>query len=136
MSRRTTLAYTDSDDDPKWSTPESNLIGANFKCIALSLFLAGAYWWLPRRNKYVLVAILYFTYLALAWYDHLYRCQRNLKPTYLAYFYQYLKPYDGKQREEWRLWPNSLRKKIFVVDMIILAILVALLPWFLAWNPK
>ena len=119
-----------------WNTPEANLVGANWKCIFISLFLAGAYWYLPNRNKYVLVAILYLTYLAIAWYDHIYKCERNLKPTYLAYYYKWFKPYDGKQREEFRNWPAKLKRKILVVDLIILGLILLALPTFLKWKPK
>ena len=118
-----------------WYDPEYNLVGANFKCIALSLGLAGFYWWAPPKNKFILVGILYFTYLALAYYDVWYECQRNLKPTFLAYLYSWAKP-KGKQRDEWESWPESLKRKIRFWDTVVIAIIISLTPAFIAWQPK
>lgn len=118
-----------------YDTPDKALVGANAKCIILSIALAAGYWFLPRRNKWILLAILYFTYLAIAWYDYYYRCERDMRPTYLAYFYDFLKPPKSRQVLEWKAWPPELKRKIQRVDLIILIIIIAITPWFLRWKP-
>jgi hypothetical protein len=64
--------------------------------------LAGGYWYLPSRNKYVLAALAYFPYLALAWYDWIYACQHG--PTYLAHFYSWAKPQGSRQIQIYKNW--------------------------------
>ena len=118
------------------ATADEALVGANAKCIVGSIALALAYWILPKRNKWVLLFILYSTYLAIAWYDWAYACKRDMRPTYLAFFYDFLKPQDSRQVREWKQWPSRLRRKILVVDVAILCILIILFPFFLAWDPK
>lgn len=85
-------------------------ISFNYKCIAMSIFFAGFYWFAPPKNKWVLVGILYLTYLALAWYDHIFDCKNNsLKPTFLYSFYGFLKPKDYQaDYEKWKPETKSL----------------------------
>ncbi len=74
----------------------------NIKCIIFTLLLAGGYWYLPKRRVWILVALLYFPYLALAWYDYYYKCQKDLlQPTIFPfgeYVYLPFKPPDYKER--------------------------------------
>lgn len=74
----------------------------NIKCVIFSLLLAGGYWYLPKRRIWILVALLYFPYLALAWYDYYYQCQSGLlQPTIFPfgeYLYLPYKPPDYKER--------------------------------------
>ena len=37
--------------------------------------------YLPPKNKYILIAALYFPYLMLAWYDYLANCRFRMNPT-------------------------------------------------------
>jgi hypothetical protein len=53
----------------------------NLKCIVFTAVLAGGYWYLPHKNVYILLFLLWFPYLALAWYDWSYNCQSKLMPT-------------------------------------------------------
>lgn len=108
----------------------------NLKCIVLTFFLATGYWYLPPRNKYVLVALAYFPYLALAWYDWIYTCQHNFGPTYLAHFYSWAKPQNSRQIKIYKTWAPDIKKKVDAVDLAIAVVLLALLPWFLNWKPK
>jgi len=108
--------------------------GTNVKCIIITLILAIGYWYLPPKNKWVLLAILYLTYLAIAWYDHL-LCDTQFKPTYLKMFYQYFKPQDSPQVIQYKNMCPKVAKRIFTVDVIILIILLLLTPSFLSWNP-
>ena len=74
----------------------------NIKCIIFTLLLAGGYWYLPKRKLWILLALLYFPYLALAWYDYVYKCQSDLlQPTVFPfgeYLYLPFKPPDYKER--------------------------------------
>lgn len=107
----------------------------NSKCVVLSLFLAISYWYAPPRNKWVLVGILYFTYLAIAWYDA-YLCDRKLTPSYLRHFYDWAKPRNTLQSEQYKNLCPSAERKILIVDIIILLLILILSPMFMEWNPK
>jgi len=108
----------------------------NWKCIWFTLALAGGYWFIPPKNKWVLVALLYFPYLVLAWYDHWYACERVLGPSYLALFYAWAKPKSSDQIQRYKNWCPDLRRRVLIVDMIILLLALTLLPSFLAWDPS
>ncbi len=113
-----------------------NQISTNAKCIFISIGLAAGYWFAPPRNKWILIGILYFTYLAIAYYDHWYDCRNNqFGPTYLRHFYEIFKPYDSVQREKYRNLCPETAKKILYIDIAVLIAIIALLPKFLAWNP-
>lgn len=107
----------------------------NWKCIVLTFILASGYWWLPKRNKWVLLALLYFPYLALAWYDYWYVCERNMGPTYLSLFYWWGKPPNSKQIKQYKDWHPAIKKKVYIVDGVILVLTLMLLPRFLRWKP-
>lgn len=108
----------------------------NWKCIFFTLILASGYWFLPKRNKWILLALLYFPYLALAWYDYYYVCERNMGPTYLSLFYWWGKPQESEQIKQYKNWDPKIKNKVFIVDIVILIGLLILLPFFLKWNPK
>ena len=108
----------------------------NLKCIVFTLVLVLGYWFLPKRNKWVLIALLYLPYLAMAWYDYFYACERNLGPTYLALFYAWNKPPESKQIYDYNNWDPKIKKRVLIIDLIILGILILLLPAFLKWDPK
>jgi hypothetical protein len=62
----------------------------NVKCIVFTAILAGGYWYLPPKNLWILAFLIWFPYIALAWYDYSYKCQQDkLKPT-LVPFGRYL----------------------------------------------
>ena len=107
----------------------------NWKCIVFTFVLAIGYWFLPKRNKWVLLALLYFPYLALAWYDHWYVCKRNMGPTYLSLFYWWGKPHNSTQIKQYKNWNPIIKNKVFMVDMILLVVGVVLFPIFLRWKP-
>lgn len=113
-------------DQPTW----------NLKCIVLTLLLAGGYWYLPKRNKWILLALLFFPYLALAWYDYWYACERNMGPTYLSLFYKWFKPQDSDQIRAYENWDPEIKRKVWAVDLVLAVVLIALAPWFWHWKPK
>lgn len=108
----------------------------NWKCIYFTLALAGGYWFLPPRNKWVLLALLYFPYLVLAWYDHWYQCKRNMGPTYLSAYYWWAKPQDSEQIKQYKNWCPEIKSKVLKVDIVIGIILLAIMPYFYYWKPN
>lgn len=57
----------------------------NWKCIVFTAILAGGYWYLPHKNIWVLLFLLWFPYIALAWYDYAYDCRNKLQPTIVPF---------------------------------------------------
>ena len=110
-------------------------ITGNSKCVVISIFLAIFYWYAPPKNKWILLFILYTTYLGIAWYDE-YLCERVLTPSYLRHFYEWAKPRKSMQSKEYKnLCPEPARK-ILIVDAILALLGLLFLPYFLKWNPK
>jgi hypothetical protein len=75
----------------------------NIKCIIFTILIAGGYWYLPRRNMWVLFLLLWLPYIALAWYDYFYECSADgrMQPTLLPfgrYLFLPFKPPDYKKR--------------------------------------
>ena len=112
----------------------SGPIYTNMKCIIISLGLALGYWFAPPKNKWILLGIIYFTYLAIAWYDR-YLCSEPFGPTYLKWYYNWAKPKDSFQSEAYANLCPDIERHILIVDVVILVILVILAPRFLRWNP-
>lgn len=108
----------------------------NLKCIVFTALLASGYWFLPSRNKYVLLALAYFPYLALAWYDWIYACKHNFGPTYLAHFYSWAKPQNSRQIKIYKNWAPSIKRKVVAIDTLIAVGLLVTLPLFINWKPK
>lgn len=108
----------------------------NLKCIVFTILLSAGYWFLPRRNKWILLALLYFPYLVLAWYDYMYVCERNMGPTYLSLFYWWGKPSESKQISDYENWDPKIKNKVLKVDIVILLIGLFVFYYFLKWNPK
>lgn len=107
----------------------------NMKCIIFTLILALGYWYLPSRNKWVLLSLLYFPYLAMAYYDYYYVCKRNLGPTYLALFYSWAKPKESEQIVIYDHWCPKWKKRVLIVDLIVLVVLLLLIKPFMNWKP-
>ena len=113
----------------------SGPIYVNLKCIIISIFLAMFYWFAPPKNKWVLIAILYFTYLGIAWYDE-YLCSQELGPTYLKWYYHWAKPPTSFQSEMYNNLCPEIEREILTVDLIILILIAIFIPSFIRWNPK
>ena len=111
-------------------------ITGNVKCIVISLVLAGLYWYLPYRNKYVLLFILYSTYLAIAYYDFIYDCRRGqFGPTFLRTYYEWAKPRKSKQNIIYsNLCPENERI-ILIVDIAVFIMILFITPHFIRWKP-
>ena len=83
----------------------------NIKCIIFTIFIAGGYWFLPKKSYFVLLFLLWMPYVALAWYDYSYRCQDKMQPTIVPfgrYIFLPFKPPDYKA-EYAKLPPDALK---------------------------
>jgi hypothetical protein len=72
----------------------------NIKCVIFTALLSGGYWYLPPKNFVVLALLLWFPYIALAWYDYAYKCSPALGPTLIPlgqYFWLPFKPPSYKE---------------------------------------
>ena len=108
----------------------------NLKCIVGTALLASGYWLLPSKNKYVLLFLCYVPYLAIAWYDFMYGCVHNFGPTYLAHFYSWAKPQTSRQIQIYKHWDPKIKRKVIIVDVLVLLLLIYITPKFLAWTPE
>ena len=109
----------------------------NVKCIVFTIFVVTIYWILPK-NKWLLLFLLWFPYLMMAWYDFLYDCKRNeLSPTYLMSFYEWAKPKDSRQVQIYKNWCPKWKNQVFYVDMAVLVLFILFMKYFfIPWNPK
>ena len=57
----------------------------NMKCILFTAAIAGGYWFLPPKNFWVLFFLLWFPYIAIAWYDYSYNCRDKLGPSVVPF---------------------------------------------------
>ena len=57
----------------------------NIKCVVFTALLAGGYWFLPHKNLWILFFLLWFPYIAMAWYDYMYDCRLKLGPTIVPF---------------------------------------------------
>lgn len=53
----------------------------NIKCIIFGVVLSVGYWFIAdkkSRNPFVIVLIMVFAYIAMAWYDYFYNCDQQM----------------------------------------------------------
>lgn len=106
------------------------------KYIICPLVLALLYWYLPPKNKWILLPVMFLPYLVLAWYDYIYSCERNMGPTYLSLFYAWAKPRGSEQIKDYKNWCPDIKKKVHIVDGIIAIALLMFVPFYIKWKPK
>lgn len=128
-----------------WSTPKGTIIdgfdatppSVNLKCIVFTMTLVTGYWFLPSRNKWVLLGLLYMPYLVMAWYDHKYDCNRNrFGPTFLMHYYDWAKPMYSYQVQTYENWHPKWKRIVLGVDVALLIVIGMLAPRFIKWKPK
>jgi hypothetical protein len=71
----------------------------NTKCLIVSGVLGAGYWFLPRKNWFVLGGVVMGSYIALAWYDELYDCDDRLKVGALTPLTKWAKPTVDPERQ-------------------------------------
>ena len=79
----------------------------NVKCVVFTAILAGGYWFAPYRNKWVMFLLLWFPYVAMAWYDYQNKIQPTLFP-YGRYIFLPFKPNGYKQAFD-KLSPEQIK---------------------------
>lgn len=83
----------------------------NIKCIIFTLVIASGYWFLPSKNIWILFFLLWFPYIAMAWYDYAYDCKDKMQPTlfpYGRYIYLPFKP-AGYKAEFQKMSPEQIK---------------------------
>jgi len=106
-------------------------LALNPKCLVFSAFVLGVYW-LPHpvalTHRIVMNFILAcLAYVLLAWYDMLYACTDQFKPTLLGWMWKGVKP--KAYQDAYEALPEREKKIIRTVDIVILVVLVALLAY-------
>jgi UDP-N-acetylmuramyl pentapeptide phosphotransferase/UDP-N-acetylglucosamine-1-phosphate transferase len=106
-------------------------LALNPKCLVFSAFVLGVYW-LPHPVAFSHRIVMNFilaclAYVLLAWYDMLYSCTDQFKPTLLGWMWKGLKPQSYSDKYD--ALPEREKKIIRTVDIIILVVLVALLAY-------
>ena len=105
----------------------------NIKCIIFTAIIAGGYWFLPHRNIYILTFLLWFPYLAMAWYDYLYDCEQML-PTNLPLgrlIYLPFKPPEYQQK--YKEMPTRMKKVMNSTDKLTVVLIVGALVTYLTY---
>jgi hypothetical protein len=106
-------------------------LALNPKCLVFSAFVLVVYW-LPHpvalAHRIVMNFILAcLAYVLLAWYDVLYSCTDQFKPTLLGWMWKGLKPQGYS--DQYDALPEREKKIIRTVDIVILVVLLALLAY-------
>jgi len=104
-------------------------LALNPKCLVFSAFVLFVYW-MPHPEPYphrIVVAFLLATaaYVLLAWYDMIYDCNDQLKPTILGWMSMPFKP--PQYRTDFEKLPIKYKKIVRTVDIFILLVLLGLL---------
>lgn len=114
-------------------------IGTWYSCLKYVLYmvlLCGLYWVLPAKNKWILLVCLFVPYILLAWHDYWFKCERSMGPTYFAALYSWAKPQESKQIKDYKNLCPDVKKKILIVDIIVVVALLIAAPFFIKWKPK
>lgn len=101
----------------------------NLKCVIFTAVLAGGYWYLPPKNLWILIFLLWFPYIALAWYDYAYDCRNKLGPTIVPfgrYLWLPFKP-PGYQSEFNKLADEQIQKMNRLDHLVGWSIVVVIL---------
>lgn len=104
----------------------------NIKCVIFTLIVAGGYWYLPPKNMYILLFLLWLPYVAMAWYDYAYDCKDKMMPTLFPlgrYIFLPFKPAGYKA--EFDKFSSDQIKSMDRIDHITIWTLVVILLFFL-----
>jgi len=107
-------------------------LSLNIKCVVFSALIAGGYWFLPYKNIAVLVALLYFPYLALAWYDYYYKCEYKLQPTIFPLGRWLYLPFKPKEyKDAYENLSNESKNAIAKWDRFFILVILGILGIFI-----
>jgi len=106
-------------------------LALNPKCLVFSAFVLFVYW-MPHAKAYehkIVVAFILATasYVLLAWYDVIYDCNDQLKPTLLGWLSAPFKP--KKYGDAYNELPIKYQKIVRTVDIIVLVTMLGLLTY-------
>lgn len=109
----------------------------NIKCVIFTAILAGGYWYLPPKNRWILVFLLWFPYIAMAWYDYSYNCQNKVKPhagPFSRYIWTPFKPQGYK--DAFNALPPEKIEQMNKVDHIFGWTLLAAIATYFVFRAK
>jgi UDP-N-acetylmuramyl pentapeptide phosphotransferase/UDP-N-acetylglucosamine-1-phosphate transferase len=113
---------------------KSQPFALNIKCIVISIIFALCYWYLPSKKWYILGFILWVTYIAIAWYDHTYKCKYKLHPTIFPFGKWVYLPFKPKSyQNEYKRLPKWRLKIMDNVNHITLWTLIIIFIFMIVW---
>jgi len=100
----------------------------NIKCLVFSAFVI-AVWFLPHPKFWqhsIVVGFLLasLAYVLLAWYDFIFDCNDQLRPTFLGWLTGWAKP--ARYSKEFNELPLKFKKVVRAVDIVVLVVLLGL----------
>ena len=107
----------------------------NVKCIIFTLVIAAGYWFLPPRNLWVLVFLLWLPYVAMAWYDYMYECRDKMQPTLFPfgrYMFLPFKP-DGYKQEFDKMPPSQIEAMDRLDHAVGWSVVIGVVMW-VVWK--
>ena len=101
----------------------------NLKCIVGTLLIAGGYWFLPPKNVWVLIFLLWLPYVLMAWYDYLYDCRDKMKPTLFPFGRYVFLPFKppGYKAEFERMDPAQIEIMVRLDHIVGWTLLIAVM---------
>lgn len=110
----------------------------NVKCIIFTAIIASSYWYLPKRNVFILLFLLWLPYVAMAWYDYSYECKYKMQPTIIPfgrYIFLPFKPQGYKQ--EYDKLSQEQKDAMKNLDHVLTwSILITIISYFVLKNSK
>lgn len=105
----------------------------NVKCIIFTAVLAAGYWFAPYKNLWVLAFLIWFPYIALAWYDYMYDCRDKLKPTLVPFGREIWLPFKPPgYKEEFNKMPADQIAAMNKLDHILFwTIIAGAIGWYI-----
>ena len=105
----------------------------NVKCIIFTAVLAAGYWFAPHKNLWVLAFLIWFPYIALAWYDYMYDCRDKLKPTLVPFGREIWLPFKPPgYKEEFNKMPADQIAAMNKLDHVLFwTIIAGAIGWYI-----
>lgn len=110
----------------------------NIKCIIFTIILAAGYWYLPPKNMYILIFLLWSPYVALAWYDYSYDCKDKMMPTVFPFGRKIFLPFkpEGYKKEFEKLPKEQIETMNKVDHIFTWTILILLILFYYKYGSR
>lgn len=113
----------------------------NIKCVIFTIIIAGGYWFLPHKNWFILIFLLWLPYVALAWYDYSYNCKDKIQPTAFPFGRWIFLPFKpAGYKDEFNKLPPEAIQTMDNVDHLtgwtIVILVVGAAGWWLLKNKR